>query len=188
LSSYKPAVDQPAEGGPDDGADQEYHRQRDRDVAELAVDDAAHDGLGENVEQVGAHRENAFDARAHQRRGDDEPAAGPDAAGDQAGHQPDADRRQEDGGGIEGRAVGGLACFHRRQIVGEGNAADHRRQHEQQKHEQPPPVPKDPVGHIQLPLRVVPGAQQHEASKLIQKFHLLRSPFLRVVLFRGSAC
>ncbi len=178
VQIVQPAVQYTAAGGADDGADQKDHRQRDRDVAELAVDDAAHDRLGEDVEQVGADRENALDARAHQRRGDDEPAARPDAAGDQAGHQTDADRGQEDRRGIEGRAVGGFASQHRRQVVGQGDAADHRRHREQQQYEEPPPVPQDPVGHLQLPLRVVPGAQHHEASKLLQKFHLHPFSFL----------
>jgi hypothetical protein len=53
------------------------------------VEDRSHDRLGEDVEQVGADRQDTLDAGAHQGRGDDEAAAGTDAAGDQTGAQAD---------------------------------------------------------------------------------------------------
>jgi hypothetical protein len=74
---------------PPNGPDEENHGQGHRYIAQLAVDDAAHDGLGENVKQVRAHGQDALDAGAHQGRCDDKAAAGADAAGDQAGAQTD---------------------------------------------------------------------------------------------------
>ncbi len=85
-------------------------RQRHGDIAQFAVDHAAHDGLGENVKQVGADGQDAFDAGTHQGRGDDEAAAGADAAGDQTGAHADEDRDDEDARAVKGRAVGFLAA------------------------------------------------------------------------------
>jgi hypothetical protein len=69
------------------------------------VNDAAHDGLGKNVKQVRAHGQDALDAGAHQGRCDDKPAAGADAAGDQAGAQPDENGNDKNAGGIKGGTV-----------------------------------------------------------------------------------
>ena len=60
----------------------------DRNIAQFLMDRGPHDRLGEDVKEVGPHGQDALDAGGHQGRGDDEPAAGADAAGDQTGAKP----------------------------------------------------------------------------------------------------
>ena len=149
----------------------EDHRQGHRDVAQLAVDNAAHDRLGEDVEQVGAHRQDALDAGAHQGRSDDEAASGADAAGDQAGAQADEDRDDEDPGGIEGRAVGLLAAQDRGQgpgdLIGEDHPAQDHRDGQQAQEQDPPAVAKNGVGHIDFPTGVGLRPHHHEAAPTV---------------------
>jgi hypothetical protein len=109
------------------------------------VYDAAHDRLGKDVEQVGAHRQDALDAGAHQGRSDDEAAAGPDAAGDQAGDQADPDGGEEDEGSVEGRRVGRFAAQHARQRPGrirKGNASQDDGNQQQAENNHPFAVPQ----------------------------------------------
>ena len=82
----------------------------DGDIAHFFVHRGAHDGLGEDVEQVGAHGQDAFNAGAHQGRGDDKAAAGADAAGDQARGQTDKDGGKKNPRSIKGRGICGFAA------------------------------------------------------------------------------
>ena len=65
----------PPMNGPHDGPDQKGDRQLDRDIAQFLVHHGPHDGLGEDMEEVGPHGQDALDAGGHQGRGDDEAAA-----------------------------------------------------------------------------------------------------------------
>ena len=170
----------PAGGGADDGADQKDHGQRHRDVAQLAVDHAAHDRLGEDVKQVRAHGQYPLDPGAHQRRGDDEAAAGADAAGDQAGAQADQDGSDEDPGGIEGGAVRLLASEHvgqelgltRRRLAHLRRKADRSgqdRQQQQSEYGDPPGIAEHLPRHIDLPSCMGTCARSHERPQLSQE-------------------
>jgi hypothetical protein len=64
----EPFIDGAADERAADGPHQEGDSQFARDVAELFVHRGAHDGLGEDVEQVGADGQDAFDAGGHERR------------------------------------------------------------------------------------------------------------------------
>ena len=99
-------VDGAADKGAHNGTDQEERRQAHGNVAELLVDGGAHDGLGENMEEIRADGQDALDAHGHERGRDDEAAARADTTGDQPRGDADADGRQKDGNGIESRRIG----------------------------------------------------------------------------------
>jgi len=159
-------------GGPAYGAEQEGKGQGHRDIAQLAVDDAAHDGLCEDVEQIGAHRKNALDAGGHQGWSDNEAAAGADAAGDEAGDQPYEDRRDEDSRVVRGRAIGFLSAQYVGQmivdryghLVGKGHSTHDDGNQQQAQDHQTLLVAHDGPRDIQLPLGVSHRPGHHEPA------------------------
>ncbi len=151
-------VDEAADEGAGNGADEEGQRELHGHVAELLVDRGAHDGLGEDMEQVRANGQNAFDAGGHEGGRDDEAAARADAAGDEAGGQADGDGGQEDRGGVERRRVRGLAAEHFVGVVGLGAAHDENRHCQGQEEEQLFAVFQNGRGDLKIPLGVRPGA------------------------------
>ena len=80
------------------------------------------------MKEVGTDGEDTFDTRAHQGRGDDETAAGTDAAGDQAGADADQNGGTEDEVGVVRGSVGGFSADEGGQGlangVGKGDAAE----------------------------------------------------------------
>jgi hypothetical protein len=139
------------------------------------MQDATHDGLREYMEQVGADREDALHARAHQRRRNDETAAGTDAAGNQAGDNANRDRGHEDGRGVVGRPVGLLAAEDLRQrrteVIGESDTDHGDGKQKQAKHSHSSAVANDPLRGIDVPLRVVLRAGHHQVIELPKPRH-----------------
>ena len=107
------------------------------------LQNAAHDGLGENVEEVCAYGQDALDSCAHQGRGDDEPAARADTSGYESRTHADEDGNTENIHAVIGWAVGFLAADGGRQrlpdFVGESPASQNDR--EQQQSQKPDPFP-----------------------------------------------
>ena len=106
VGVVKPFVDGPANHRPETRPDQKRHREFDRNISQFLMDRSAHDGLGKNVEKIGAHREDAFYPCGHERRRDDKPTPGADAPGDQPCRQTNSNGNQKNGGRVECRSVG----------------------------------------------------------------------------------
>jgi len=99
------------------------------------VNHTAHDGLGKNVKQVRAHRQDPFDTGTHQGRCNDKTAAGTDTAGDQSCAQTDKNRDNKNARAVKRRAVSLFAPQNVRQgftdLIGKNDATDDNRYSQQ---------------------------------------------------------
>jgi len=164
-------VDDSSAGRADDGPDEEGEGEFDRDVAQLLVDRRPHDGLGENVKQVGAHGEDSLDARAHEsRRGDESPARS-DATGDQPCAESHQDGNHEDEGRVVGRRIGFLASQHLRQVVGEDRPQRQDGDQHQQQCQAPIPAAQDVAGNPDFPPRLGHPCHLHGIVDRLQSLH-----------------
>ena len=179
IDLVEDAIDQAAGRGPENGSQQKDGGQGNRNIAQLAVNDAAHDGLGENVEQIGPHGQNPLDAGTHQGRGDDEPAAGADAAGDQAGAEPDENGNDKDAGAVKSRAIG---LFPPQQLgkgvahgVGKGDAAQQDRKHQKPENQQTFPTRQDLTCVFDFPLCHGRGPAVMNCPHCLKNFMVIQS-------------
>src|SRR5208337_5039666 len=117
------------------------------------MDRGSHNRLGKDMEEVGAHRQNAFDPHTHQGRGGDKAAAGADAAGYQTRGQTDENGNQKNRSGIKGRRIGLLAS---QDVGGSPGGADNAedRQTKSQQEQQLFAILEDIEGSLDVPAGV----------------------------------
>ena len=120
------------------------------------MDGCAHDGLGENVEQVSTHRQDALDAHGHERRGNDETAAGADTPGDETGGQAHCYGCQKDVCGVKGWRIGGFAAQHFVVLIGFCQATRKNGNCQRQQEKQFFAVFENGSGDFQVPFGVSP--------------------------------
>jgi hypothetical protein len=105
------------------------------------------------MKEIGSNRQNAFNSRAHQRRGDDESAAGSDTTGDKTGPEPDEDRHDEYSQRIKRRAVCLFASRYIRErishLIRESDAAQNNWNNQQAEHRQLLFIPQDGINDAQ---------------------------------------
>ena len=164
-------VDGAADEGARAGTHEEGNSQFDGHVAQLLVHGRAHDGLGEDVEQVRTDGQNTLDAGSHESGRNDEAAARADTAGNQTRGQAHGDGGQEDGRRIEGGRIGGFAAQHCVGFIGFRTADQQDGRCQRQQDQKFFAVFDDGCTDFQIPFGIGLGAAQEKVVQVSAEAH-----------------